>query len=663
MTASVTVATGFLRSPSVSKSQNTSFLFTRQRISPKKSSVRPISASTSELPENVRSFWKWLGDQGVVSAKSAAEPAVVPEGLGLVARRDIGRNEVVLEIPKRLWISPETSAASKIGALCGGLKPWVSVALFLIREKYDEDSAWRVYLDVLPESTDSTIFWSEEELAELKGSIFLPISLLISLCIFWLATGFLRSPSVSKSQNTSFLFTRQRISPKKSSVRPISASTSELPENVRSFWKWLGDQGVVSAKSAAEPAVVPEGLGLVARRDIGRNEVVLEIPKRLWISPETSAASKIGALCGGLKPWVSVALFLIREKYDEDSAWRVYLDVLPESTDSTIFWSEEELAELKGTQLLSNTLGAKEYLENEFSKLEQEILKPNKDMFPSGITLDDFMWAFGILRSRAFSRLRGQDLVLIPLADLINHNPEIKTEDYAYEIKGAGLFSRDLLFSLKSPVYVKAGGQVYIQYDVNKSNAELALDYGFVESNPNRNSYTLTIEIPESDPFFGDKLDIAETNGMAETGYFDIVEGQSLPAGMLQYIRLVALGGSDAFLLESIFNNTIWGHLELPVSRSNEELICRVVRDACKSALSGFATTIEEDEKLLEEGKLDPRMELAIKVRIGEKKVLQQIDQIFKDRELELDLLEYYQERRLKDLGLVGEQGEIIFWE
>jgi len=30
---------------------------------------------------------------------------------------------------------------------------------------------------------------------------------------------------------------------------------------------------------------------------------------------------------------------------------------------------------------------------------------------------------------------------------------------------------------------------------------------------------------------------------------------------------------------------------------------------------------------------------------------------------LELDGLEYYQERRLKDLGLAGEQGEIIFWE
>jgi [ribulose-bisphosphate carboxylase]-lysine N-methyltransferase len=43
--------------------------------------------------------------------------------------------------------------------------------------------------------------------------------------------------------------------------------------------------------------------------------------------------------------------------------------------------------------------------------------------------------------------------------------------------------------------------------------------------------------------------------------------------------------------------------------------------------------------------------------------VLQQIEEIFKQRQSELDELEYYQERRLKDLGLVGEQGEIIFWE
>lgn len=62
-------------------------------------------------------------------------------------------------------------------------------------------------------------------------------------------------------------------------------------------------------------------------------------------------------------------------------------------------------------------------------------------------------------------------------------------------------------------------------------------------------------------------------------------------------------------------------------------------------------------------GNIDPRLKIAVEIRTGEKKVLQQIDKIFADRETELDGLEYYQERRLKQLGLVGEKGEIIFWE
>lgn len=136
--------------------------------------------------------------------------------------------------------------------------------------------------------------------------------------------------------------------------------------------------------------------------------------------------------------------------------------------------------------------------------------------------------------------------------------------------------------------------QIYIQYDLKKSNAELALDYGFIEPSSNRNAYTLTLQISESDPFFDDKLDIAESNGFGETAYFDIFFDQPLPIGLLPYLRLVALGGTDAFLLESIFRNSIWGHLELPFSRDNEELICRVVQDACKSALAGYHTTIEE---------------------------------------------------------------------
>ena len=56
--------------------------------------------------------------------------------------------------------------------------------------------------------------------------------------------------------------------------------------------------------------------------------------------------------------------------------------------------------------------------------------------------------------------------------------------------------------------------------------------------------------------------------------------------------------------------------------------------------------------------KLDSRLAIAVGIREGEKQLLQQIDEIFKEKELELAELEYYQERRLKDLGLCGENGD-----
>lgn len=71
-----------------------------------------------------------------------------------------------------------------------------------------------------------------------------------------------------------------------------------------------------------------------------------------------------------------------------------------------------------GTQLLSTTLGVKDYVQSEFLKVKEQVILPHNHLFPP-ITLDDFLWAFGILRSRAFSRLRGESLVLIPFADLV----------------------------------------------------------------------------------------------------------------------------------------------------------------------------------------------------------------------------------------------------
>ncbi|URE21239.1 hypothetical protein MUK42_03082 [Musa troglodytarum] len=42
----------------------------------------------------------------------------------------------------------------------------------------------------------------------------------------------------------------------------------------------------------------------------------------------------------------------------------------------------------------------------------------------------------------------------------INHNSSVMQEDSSWEIKGKGIFSRELMFSLRTPVYVKSGEQL-----------------------------------------------------------------------------------------------------------------------------------------------------------------------------------------------------------
>jgi [ribulose-bisphosphate carboxylase]-lysine N-methyltransferase len=114
-------------------------------------------ASTAALED----FRRWLSSHGAVEGK--AFPAAVPEGLGLVAARDLPHGEVIAEVPKKLWLDADAVAASDIGRACGGgggLRPWVAVALLLLHEAArGADSPWAPYLAILPRQTDSTIFW------------------------------------------------------------------------------------------------------------------------------------------------------------------------------------------------------------------------------------------------------------------------------------------------------------------------------------------------------------------------------------------------------------------------------------------------------------------------------------------------------------------------
>ncbi|BBM99663.1 [ribulose-bisphosphate carboxylase]/[fructose-bisphosphate aldolase]-lysine N-methyltransferase [Marchantia polymorpha subsp. ruderalis] len=458
-----------------------------------------------------------------------------------------------------------------------------------------------------------------------------------------------------------------------SSLNVSTSSVEATNSDIKEAETLVGSIGVALDNLPVKPARVQSGIGLISKRELWRGEEILAVPRKSWITVATVKESPIGSAVEGQRPWVCLALFLLWERSNLNSPWKSYFKLLPAELNSTLFWSDEELAELQGTQLLGSTLSFKEFVETEFERVRSEVLVPNMALFdPSVFNLEAFSWAFGILRSRTFPPLTGEDLALVPLADFINHGAAASDARPSWELrKGTGFFGSQDALVVRAQGDFRAGQEVVMDYGAEKGNGQLALEYGFVESaestaaflqSQSRDCFTLTLEIPEGDRFADDKVDIADINGFGASVSFDLVCGQGPSEDMLTYLRLMVLDGPDAFLLEALFRDAAWGHISLPVSRENEEGICTAMLDGCRAALEGYGTSVDEDVRLLAAGIDDPRLKVAVVVRLGEKRVLQELQGWFEAHLARLDKLEYYAERRLRDLGLLDDKGFMTPW-
>ena len=101
---------------------------------------------------------------------------------GVHAARDIKKGEVILFVPKKQIITLEMAYASPIGAKMyeKGLRQRLIspkhsfLSTLIMQERMKADSYFQYYIDILPKNySNFPIFFSEDELALLKGSAFL----------------------------------------------------------------------------------------------------------------------------------------------------------------------------------------------------------------------------------------------------------------------------------------------------------------------------------------------------------------------------------------------------------------------------------------------------------------------------------------------------------
>lgn len=135
----------------------------------------------------------------------------------------------------------------------------------------------------------------------------------------------------------------------------------------------------------------------VARKDIPEDTLLFTIPRDAIINVETSAlGKKLPNVFDSaqeneeeddepLDSWASLILVMLYEYLQGNaSRWKPYIDVLPTTFDTPIFWSPDELKELEGTILTADKIGKHESDEMLRSRILPIVQQNTAVFYPQG---------------------------------------------------------------------------------------------------------------------------------------------------------------------------------------------------------------------------------------------------------------------------------------
>ncbi|XP_057531765.1 ribulose-1,5 bisphosphate carboxylase/oxygenase large subunit N-methyltransferase, chloroplastic isoform X2 [Amaranthus tricolor] len=254
------------------------------------------------------------------------------------------------------------------------------------------------------------------------------------------------------------------------------------------------------------------------------SDVLLVVPLNLAITPMRVLDDPLmGPICraklkeGEVDDRFLIILFLILERLRSKSLWKPYLDMIPRSFGSPLWFTDSEFHELKGTTIYQATILQKKSLHDVFEDKVKDLVKQLLilDGEPeSEVAFEDFLWANSVFWTRALNIPLPRTFVfpeecekpnvssavngvlnfveaetlwvegLVPGIDFCNHALKAAA---TWEVDSTGSatgvpFSMYLQSVNQGPPGIEK--EVTISYG-NKGNEELLYLYGFViEDNP-----------------------------------------------------------------------------------------------------------------------------------------------------------------------------------
>ncbi|KAJ7020004.1 SET-domain protein [Mycena alexandri] len=440
---------------------------------------------------------------------------------------------------------------------------------------------------------------------------------------------------------------------------------------------WFQAGGGSLDKSHVGFAVFPDcGRGAVALQDIPEGHILFKIPRELLLSTETSALPGRVGLARWREAkmhvgWVGLILCMMWETAQGPrSKWSKYLESLPATFDTPMFWSALELEELKGTSVVEK-LG-KADAERDFREKLLRMVQSRPDIFPPDtIPIYYTLEIYHVMGSRILSRsfdvekddpedeTEGEEagntslgsamdvdapqedaesvhsgdsehadededaeeedessgVSMVPLADMLNAR---------YGSENAKLFYEKDDLRMVSTKLIKSGEQIWNTYG-DLPNAELLRRYGHVDMlalpNGNLGNPGDVVEIPADlavaslqmadSPVTKERID-----WWLEQGGDDVVVLESdleVPLALVALIRLLRLTTDE-------WEKTV-AKDKVPKPKLDDAVLT-LVRAVLEHRLKEYPSSLDDDVVLLRDESLPLNKRQAVVVRVGEKRIL-----------------------------------------
>ena len=194
---------------------------------------------------------------------------------------------------------------------------------------------------------------------------------------------------------------------------------------------------------------------------------------------------------------------MLLDRKKPDSFFKPYYDILPPTlSNMPIFWTEEEIAYLRGSYIQVQIDDRRLAIDTDY-----ETICEISPIFRTYATKEEFAWARMCVCSRNFGiQANGlRTAVLVPYADMLNHLRPRETKWQFEDSLQA--------FTVSSLMPLSGGAEVFDSYG-QKCNHRFLLNYGFsVENNVESDGYCpnevpLLMQLKTDDPLYDEKVRI-----------------------------------------------------------------------------------------------------------------------------------------------------------